>query len=137
VLKRVHHINFVVNDLDTAVRKYKELFGLDNFEFLDHPHRPVKTARFKVGESWIVLLQPLDSESPPAKHLQQHGEGFFLISYEVDDLSEAMKCVSDNGGILTDEKARPGILNWQVADLETDSTFGALIQLVEEKNKYS
>jgi len=134
MLKRVHHVNFVVHDLEVAVTKYRELFSLENCEFLDHPHRLVKTARFKVGETWIILLQPLDSESPPGKHLQQHGEGFFLISYEVEDLSAAMKNFKDKGGTLRDEQARAGILNWRVADIDPDSTSGALIQLVEEKN---
>jgi methylmalonyl-CoA/ethylmalonyl-CoA epimerase len=60
MLKRVHHINFVVHDLQQAVTKYQALFGLNDFEFLEHPHRPVKTARVKIGETWLVLLQPLD-----------------------------------------------------------------------------
>ena len=134
MLKRVHHINFVVHDLEVAVRKYQELFGLENCEYLDHPHRLVKTARFKVGETWIILLQPLDSDSLPGKHLQQYGEGFFLISYEVENLSAAMKNIKDKGGTLLDEQARAGILNWQVADIDPDSTIGTLIQIVEEKN---
>ncbi len=134
MLQRVHHINFVVHDLEVAVKKYQELFGLENCEYLDHPHRLVKTARFKVGETWIILLQPLDSESLPGKHLQQYGEGFFLISYEVKDLGAAMESTKDKGGSFKDERARAGILNWQVADMDPDSTFGARIQLVEEKD---
>ena len=134
MLKRVHHINFVVHDLELAVTKYQKLFKLENCEYLDHPHRLVKTARFRVGETWIILLQPLDNESLPGKHLQQHGEGFFLISFEVDDLSAAMKNIKDHGGKLQDEQARAGILNWQVADIDPGSTNGALTQLVEEKN---
>jgi methylmalonyl-CoA/ethylmalonyl-CoA epimerase len=133
MLKRVHHINFVVRNLDAAVAQYQSLFDVENIEYLQHPHRPVLTARFKAGETWIVLLQPLDNDSPPGKHLQQHGEGFFLISYEVDDINLAMQSVMDNGGKLQNEQARPGILNWQVADIDADSTFNALIQLVEEK----
>ncbi len=134
MLQRVHHINFVVHDLDEAVKKYQELFKLNNCEYLDHSHRPVKTARFKLGETWIILLQPLDSESPPGKHLQQHGEGFFLISYEVENLSVAVESIKNKGGSFKDERARAGILNWQVADMDPDSTFGARIQLVEEKD---
>jgi methylmalonyl-CoA/ethylmalonyl-CoA epimerase len=133
MLKRVHHINFVVRDLDAAVVQYQSLFNIDNVEYIQHPHRPVLTARFKVGETWIVLLQPLDSESPPGKHLQKNGEGFFLISYEVDNIDLAIKNIMDNGGKLGDEESRPGILNWQVADLDSDTTFNALIQLAEEK----
>ena len=133
MLKRVHHINFVVRDLDVAVAQYQSLFNIENVEYIQHPHRPVLTARFKAGETWIVLLQPLDNESPPGKHLQKNGEGFFLISYEVDNIDLAIKNIMDNGGKLGDEESRPGILNWQVADLDSDTTFNALIQLVEEK----
>jgi methylmalonyl-CoA/ethylmalonyl-CoA epimerase len=132
--KRIHHINFVVHDLEAAVLKYQTLFGLGDCEYLDHPHRPVLTARFKIGESWIILLQPLDAESPPALHLQEHGEGFFLVSYEVDDLDGAVERVVKNGGVLRDNQARPGILNWKVVDLDPDSTFGFLMQLTEEKD---
>ena len=134
MLKRVHHINFVVHDLQQAVTKYQTLFGLHDFEYLDHPHRPVKTARVKIGECWFVLLQPLDDESVPAKHLHKHGEGFFLISFEVDDLDTTLQRIEKNGGSLRDKQPRAGILNWQVADLEPDTTFGALIQLIEEKD---
>lgn len=79
-------------------------------------------------------MQPLDSESVPGKHLQQYGEGFFLISYEVENLKAAMKNINDKGGTLKDKRARHGILNWQVADIDPDSTIGVLTQLVEEKN---
>lgn len=134
MLKRVHHINFVVHDLQQAVTKYQALFGLNDFEFLEHPHRPVKIARVKIGETWLVLLQPLDDESAPAKHLNKHGEGFFLISFKVDDIDVALERLEKNGGSLRDKQARPGISNWQVADLEPNTTFGALIQLTEEKD---
>ena len=133
MIQRVHHINFVVRDLELAVERYQSLFGIGPFELLQHPHRPVKTARAKLGETWIVLVQPLDKESPPAKHLQEHGEGFFLISYQVDDLDAAMERVSTRDGKLRDKTPRNGILNWQVCDLDPESTFGALVQLVEEK----
>ena len=133
MIKRVHHINFVVRDLEVAVDRYQSLLGLGPFELVQHPHRPVKTARVKLGDTWIVLVQALDKESPPAKHLQEHGEGIFLISYEVDDLDAAMDQVRISEGKLRDEAPRNGILNWQVADLDPESTFGAQVQLVEEK----
>jgi len=133
MLKRVHHINFVVRDLEAAIKHYRSVLAVDSFEILEHPHRPVKTARFQLDGTWIVLVQPLDNESAPAQHLQKHGEGFFLISYEVDDIDHAIQHVKDNDGILVDETSRPGILNWQVADLDSENCYGATVQLVEEK----
>ena len=133
MLKRIHHINFVVHNLDDAVQRYENLFQIKVDAYEDHPQRPVKTARFRIGETWIVLVEPLDNESVPAKHLQEHGEGFFLISYEVENIDNAIKNVKENGGLMLDEKPRQGILNWQVADLNPDCSFNALTQLVEEK----
>ena len=62
MIKRIHHINFIVNDLDQAVQRYRVLFGdpVGGEEFL--PQRGVKLARFKVGETWLILVQPVDDE---------------------------------------------------------------------------
>ena len=129
MLKRVHHINFVVRDIEQAQRQYAEVLGLDNFEVIEHPARPVRTARTKLGDTWLVLVQPLDTDSPPARHLAEHGEGFFLISYEVDDLDMVLDKLVSNGVKPMDTEPRPGILNWKVSDL---SLLGARVQLVEE-----
>ena len=133
MLKRVHHINFVVHDLQKAITRYEKIFGVNSATITEHSERPVITARFKVGESWIVLIQPRDKNSAPARHLAQYGEGFYLISYEVDDIESAINHVRNNGGNMLDQEPRKGILNWQVADLEPETTFNALTQLVEEK----
>lgn len=132
MLKSVHHINFVVRDLDDAVRRYENLFQVKVTSYDTHPHRPVKTARFRVGETWIVFVQPLDKESAPARHLEEHGEGFFLISYEVENLDKAIADVKASGGLMLNEKPRKGIVNWQVAELRPECTFDTLMQLVEE-----
>lgn len=135
MLRRVHHINFVVRDLDKAVAHYSAAFALQAWYFEDHPKRPVKTARIRIGESWLVLVQPLDSDSAPARHLEKHGEGFFLLSFEVDDIDEAISSVENAGLSMLDLSPRQGILDWQVADIAPESCFGAHLQLVEEKNK--
>jgi catechol 2,3-dioxygenase-like lactoylglutathione lyase family enzyme len=89
MIKRIHHINFIVRDLDAAIERYRILFGepIDSPEFL--PHRGVKLVRFRVSETWVVLVQPIDPLGEPARYLEQHGEGFFLLSCQVDDVREA------------------------------------------------
>ncbi len=133
MLRRIHHLNFVVKDLDDAVRRYSSAFALDEWLYDNHPQRPVLTARAKIGESWLVLVQPLDTESPPARHLEENGEGFFLLSFEVDNINAALERAEKSGAALIDREARSGILNWQVADLKLEAENGARLQLVEEK----
>ncbi len=131
MIKRVHHINFIVKDLEKAVRTYSVLFGEPVVESEVLPQRGVKLARFKVGETWLILVQPVDDLGVPAQYLKSHGEGFFLISCQVDDVSQASNEVSQGGINVLDRHPRQGLDDWQVMDLDADSLFGANFQLVE------
>lgn len=109
----VHHINFVVRDLDEACARFEESLGLLPFEIVDHAPRGSRVARSRVGESWLVLVAPYDSDSVPGRYLDEHGEGFFLLSLGVDAI----------------ENPRSGILDWQVEDV--GEIHGALFQLTQ------
>ena len=131
VLKCVHHINFIVNDLDTAVEAYQSKLGLGPFEYEELPERGVSTARARVGDAWIVLVSPHDEASVAGRHLKDHGEGFFLMSFGVDDLDQALAEFAQRGAIPTGSSARPGILGWRVADLETEDSLGVRFHLTQ------
>ena len=133
MLTGVHHINFLVRDLDEAVQRYKDLFGLESVEIETLPERGVATARFDLDGVWIVLVQPVDDDSEPARILEQQGEGVFLISFGVDDLDDAREKLGAKGAISESATARKGLLNWRVIDLDPESVFGAPIQLTEEQ----
>jgi methylmalonyl-CoA/ethylmalonyl-CoA epimerase len=131
ILKRVHHINFVVKDLEQAVARYQDILGVVLTQRDELPDRGVKIARARVGETWIVLVQPTDSEGVPAKHLERHGEGFFLISYQVEDVSAAASNVTAAGVDPVSSEPRQGLDDWQVLDLPADDLFGVSTQLVQ------
>ncbi len=133
MLTGVHHINFLVADLDKAVERYKDLFGLKSVEFEMLPARGAATARFELNGVWIVLVQPVDDESEPARVLRQQGEGVFLISFGVDDLEDAREKLLAKGAIEESATARDGLLSWRVIDLDPETVFGAPIQLTEER----
>jgi methylmalonyl-CoA/ethylmalonyl-CoA epimerase len=80
-----------------------------------------------------VLVQPTDEGSEPMRHLQQHGEGLYLVSFAVDDLDIAAAELTDKGAISRSTNEREGLQGWRVIDLEPDAVFGALIQLTEDK----
>ena len=131
VLKSVHHINFVVADLDATVDAYQSTLGLGAFEFEELPERGVLTARIQLGEVWIVLVSPRSEDSIAAQHLAAHGEGFFLMSFGVDNLCQAMAELEQRGALPDGRIARPGIFDWQVADLETEHTLGVRFHLTQ------
>jgi methylmalonyl-CoA/ethylmalonyl-CoA epimerase len=131
MLKRIHHINFLVKDLEQAVTRYQDILGITLTQRDELPHRGVKTARARLGETWIVLVQPIDTQGVPAKHLEQYGEGFFLISYQVDDILEAATEATAAGVVPVNSEPRQGLDDWLVLDLLADDLFGVSTQLVQ------
>lgn len=99
--KGIHHINFIVRDLDEAMSRFEKTLDLSPFEVVEHAPRGVRVARSRLGDSWFVLVSPYDPESVPGRFLEARGEGFFLLSLSVDDVLNP----------------RQGILDWMVEDV--------------------
>ncbi len=114
---RIHHVNFVVKDLDEAMPRLEAALGLQRFDIVDHAPRGARIARSKIGESWLVLVEPYDVKSVPGQHLANHGEGFFLLSLGTDG----------------DFEWRDGILDWSVADV--GEYYGVNFQLTMDRRK--
>jgi len=130
-LKSVHHINFIVADLDGAVQAYQKILGVGPFEYAELPERGVSTARVRVGEVWIVLVSPQCEHSVAGRYLEAHGDGFFLMSFGVDNLDKAMTELGQRGALPADRTAHAGILDWRVADLETEDSLGVRFHLTQ------
>lgn len=129
-LKRIHHIDFVVRDLDQAVEKYQKIFQVSTMEREKLENRGIESARFLLGDTWIILVQPVSGDSPVQKFLDKYGEGFFHISYEVDDLEGLVGDLKADGVKLMNDEPRIGLEGWKLVDLEMDETFGVMTQLV-------
>jgi methylmalonyl-CoA/ethylmalonyl-CoA epimerase len=130
-LVRIHHIDYVVRDLDRAIEKYRKIFQvpLEARERLES--RGVDLARFRLGDTWVVLVQPIREESPVQKFLEKHGEGFYHVAYEVKDLEGAVSSLKANGVRLMNETPRQGVEGWKLIDIEPQETFGVMTQLVD------
>ncbi|TDJ45731.1 MAG: lactoylglutathione lyase [Gammaproteobacteria bacterium] len=123
----MHHVNFIVRDLAQAIPVWERVLGrsVDSRDQLDG--RGVDIARFDVGGTWIVLVQPT-GPGVPADYLATHGEGFFLMSFGVTSLADESKRV---GADLLEGLQRGGLDDWLVQDLDIAQTFGAQLQFVE------
>jgi len=131
MISHLHHINFIVHDLDQAVERYQHALGLGDFIYGTLNKRGVVTARIKIGETWLVLVQPTDLNSKPGKYLEKHGEGFFLLSFGTDNINDILNKLEQTSSKPPIEK-RQGLENWQVVDFPEDLFFGAHFQLTEE-----
>lgn len=134
MLTHVHHINLLVRNLDKAMSQYRAL-GVTEFVGGELQGRGVKTVRFRVGETWVVLIEPTDPEGVPGQYLAQHGEGLFLLSFGVDDVNAARDTVQTNGSQVLNTSPRTGLDGWQVIDLDPGAFSGADLQLTEDPSR--
>ena len=132
MIERVHHIDFVVRNLDEAVAKYSQILGRNPRTRERLEYRGVELARFEVGKLWIILVQPIRDDSPVKAFLDQHGEGFFHIAYKVKDVVAEAQRIKGSGVRLVNEEPRPGVEGWKLIDLAMEDTAGVLTQLIEE-----
>ena len=133
--RRIHHIDVVVADLDRAVMQYRKVLGVEPSPRETLPSRGVDLVRFRVGETWLILVQPTRSDSPVAAYLEQNGEGFFHMAIEVDDVEAAADSLRAEGVRLVNEVPRTGVDGWKLVDIEICETSGAMVQLVEAEEE--
>ena len=129
--KRIHHIDIVVHDLDRAVEQYRKVLGVDPGPRENLSSRGVDLARFRVGETWIILVQPTRPDSPVMRFLERHGEGFFHMAIEVEDVESRARTLQQQGIGLDNDTPRIGVEGWKLIDIDLDETLGAMVQLVE------
>lgn len=128
MVRSIHHLNFIVRDLDAAIPAWERLLGAAVARRDELPERGVVAARFRLGESWLVLVQPTRADSVPGRFLATHGEGFFLLSLGVDSLADEAQRLG-TGAFAG--PVRTGADGWQVRDLDPAPVSGIHLQFTE------
>jgi methylmalonyl-CoA epimerase len=128
----IDHVAIAVRDLDAAIAWYAEAFGAT----VAHRERVesdgVEEALLAVADSYVQLLTPTRDDSPVAKYLDAKGEGLHHIGYRVADCGEALDAAVAAGVRAIDSAPRPGSRGTTVAFLHPKTSFGTLIELVQE-----
>jgi methylmalonyl-CoA/ethylmalonyl-CoA epimerase len=132
LLTEIDHVAIAVHDLDAAIAWYGAVFGatVDHREVVDSDG--VEEALLKVAESYVQLLTPTREDSTVAKYLATKGEGLHHVGYRVADCAAALQAVKGAGGRVIDEVPRPGSRGTTVAFVHPKTSFGTLIELVQE-----
>lgn len=133
-LTEIDHVAIAVNDIDAAIAWYETVFGAVVVHREVVESDGVDEALVKVAESYIQLLTPTRDDSPVAKYLAKNGEGLHHIAYRVDDCAATLEAVKASGARVIDESPRPGSRGTIVAFVHPKSSFGTLIELVEESS---
>ncbi|MBE0616693.1 MAG: VOC family protein [Proteobacteria bacterium] len=104
--KAIDHLCFVVRDLDAAVARYRDTLGLEPDGFYTAPSESIRVARYYLENVALELMEPTQPESEVGRFLEKRGEGFFLISYRVDDVASGLAELGEKGYRTIDRKPR-------------------------------
>ncbi len=101
-------VGVVVKDVEKAVARLGEL-GIGPFENMTLPPEREEYFREKrmyadfdirgtrMGNVQLELIQPLEGDSPHKEFLETKGEGIQHVMYQVDNLEDTVKKLTDKG----------------------------------------
>lgn len=97
MLGDVIELSIVVRDLEAAIERYERLFGLTVHRRGESAEFGFKNAILRLGVGHIELLQPTDPNKAVGRYLERHGEGVYLVGFEVQDIPAAVERLRNNG----------------------------------------
>jgi methylmalonyl-CoA epimerase len=121
-------VGIAVDTIREARRVYEAL-GLRVEGIEEVIEQGVKVAFLPAGGARIELLEPIDAESPIARHLERRGAGLHHISFRVEDIRAAMKRLADEGYRLLSDEPRPGADGCLVCFVHPKTAGGVLLEL--------
>jgi len=79
------------------------------------------------------LVEATNSEIPIEKFLEKRGPGVHHIAFDVENIEEEIKRLSENGFTLIHQSPKDGADNKLIAFLHPKSTESILVELCQEK----
>ncbi|HVC14820.1 MAG TPA: methylmalonyl-CoA epimerase [Acidimicrobiales bacterium] len=135
LLTEIDHVAIAVRDIDAAIEWYAGTLGAEVAHRERVERDGVEEALVKVADSYIQLVSPIRADSPVAKFLDHRGEGLHHVGYRVADCAAALEAVKRAGGRVIDESPRKGSRDTTIAFVHPKTSFGTLIELVQEGDR--
>ena len=130
-IKRIHHIAVLVNDINTSLKFWHDILGIEPSHISDMPNEAARIAFLPLGESEIELVQPVTHDSGLSRFLEKHGPGMHHLCLEVDDLHGLLKQLKTEGLQLINEEPKVGENGRLYAFIHPKSTSGVLVELYQ------
>ncbi|HEY5304808.1 MAG TPA: methylmalonyl-CoA epimerase [Acidimicrobiales bacterium] len=132
LLTSIDHVAIAVRDLDAAIAWYADTLGAKVVHREVVASDGVSEALIRVGDGFVQLLTPTRQDSTVAAFLDRRGEGLHHVAYRVADCAAALAAVKASGARVIDEVPRHGSRGTLIAFVHPKTSFGTLIELVQE-----
>jgi methylmalonyl-CoA/ethylmalonyl-CoA epimerase len=133
----IDHVGIAVPDLDEAIARFRDDFGMEVTHQEVNEEQGVREAMVAVGDpstpggSAIQLLAPLNDESTIAKFLDRSGPGLQQLAYRVEDVDAVCATLRERGLRLLYDEPRRGTANSRINFIHPKDAGGVLVELVE------
>lgn len=131
MLDRIDHTGVAVDDLDAAIKLYRDVLGMPLVHREVVEEQGVEAVLLDVGDGHVELLSPLGDDTPVGKFLAKKGPGLHHVAYAVSDIEATLADLSEAGVQLIDETPRIGIRQSKVAFVHPRSTGAVLTEIVQ------
>ena len=122
----VHHVAYVVSDMDDAVRIFRDTFDLELTErrVMEGEHS-VEMAAFRCGPTLIELLRPINHPALQ-QSLQDRGPGLHHVGFAMKDLPARIEELREKGVFASEPFEAP--TGWKIAYFDLDKSGLGLFQ---------
>jgi methylmalonyl-CoA epimerase len=107
MITQVDHVGIYVDDLEAAVRFWRDVVGLECTEISAHPESGHRLAHVCVNGVELELIEA-PVERTMLKHMPYRGPGIYHVGLRTDDLEGAAARLRAAGMRLLDETPRAG-----------------------------
>ena len=129
MITALDHIAIAVPDLERAIQRFLEDFGLPFEGTEDVPSAQTSTAFFPLPETRIELVHPLQGGGPIAKYLEKKGGGLHHLCFRSDDIDADVARLREKGYQFLSDAPGPGAHDCRVIFIHPKSCDGVLIEL--------
>lgn len=102
MFSRISHIGVVVNDMEAALRIWRDTLGFKQFAQAHFDVEGIRSVFLSLsgnpGEMSIELMEPMDKSdmsNPVARRLARNGEGFYHLAVVTDDVSASGRALEE------------------------------------------
>lgn len=87
-VKAIDHIRFVVKDLESTIKKWETVFGIE-LSISENKDHHIRSASLTLGGTRFVFNEPTQAGCELDQYIQSYGEGLEHIAFVIDDIETA------------------------------------------------
>ena len=131
MLNKVHHVTYVVENVDDMAAYIERNFSLTPIRKDEFTERGFKSILYQIGETLVDFFEPLRDDTPMARQLQATGPGVMHVAWGVDGIGQLFNDLQANGNDMRGDGPSTSPFGYLTASIEPASSHGIYFQLAE------